>query len=184
MVGPRITARANPRIKEIGKLLDLDAGDMRAMTTKMDMLFRKNEKRLFATEGSSGGVKWKPLKKATLDAKKRKGLSSKIMQRTGRLRKGLTAKGHGDHIAKWSGLGSKARIKIGVQSILPVYHGAVRGRRKNPKLPRRSVFQMTIKQRRGYYQVLFNRFDLKRKRFMRALAAGAATMRAGLNRGN
>jgi len=180
MVGPRITARVNPAINQIDDILDLTVSDMKQLTALVDALFVKNEKRLFTTEGSSGGVKWKKLKKATRDAKKRAGLSQKIMQRTGELRKGLSVKGHPDHVAKWFGLGDKARIQIGVRNILPVYHGAVRGRRKNPRLPRRSVFQMKPRQRKGYHAILFKRFDLKRKQWQRAAQRGAASMRRGV----
>jgi len=179
MVTPRITSRVNPAIKQLDDILKLTFSDMTKLTADMDTLFVKNERRLFDTEGASGGVKWKKLKKATRDAKKRRGQSLKIMQRTGELRKGLSVKTHPDHVAKWSMAGSRhARIRIGVQSILPVYHGAVRGRRKNPKLPRRSVFQMKPAQRRGYYKILFKRFDLKRKQWQRAMRAGAQTMKA------
>ncbi len=198
MVGPRITATANPAIHQIDDIIDLTVNDMKKLTAAVDSLFVKNEKRLFSTEGASGGLKWKPLKKATLDAKKRSrsarskikkrasgaplrpAVSLKIMQRTGELRKGLSTKGHPDHVAKWANLGSNAIIGIGVRNILPVYHGAVRGRRKNPRLPRRSVFQMKPQQRKGYYAILFKRFDLKRKQWQRAAQRGAVSMRRGV----
>ncbi len=199
MVGPTITAAVNPAMSKLHKILELNRDDMKKMTVSMDTLFVKNEKRLFATEGSSGGVKWKKLKPETLKAKKRRatgvrkikrrgfsipltGTSLKIMQRTGRLRKGLSVKKDPDHVVRFSLVSRSAWIGIGVKSILPVYHGAVRGRRKNPKLPRRSVFQMKPQQRRGYYQVLFKRFDLKRKQWMRSIRAGRAAMRRGAAR--
>ncbi len=178
MVGPTITAAVNPAMSELHKIVELNRDDMKKLTVSMDTLFVKNEKRLFATEGSSGGPKWKPLNKKYAKAKRSKpGVSNKIMQASGRLRKGLSVKGDKDHVARAMGL---TAIGLGVKNILPVYHGAVRGRRKNPKLPRRSVFQMKPKQRRGYYQILFKRLDLKHKQWMRSIRAGRAAMRAKL----
>ena len=165
MVGPRITARANPKITALSEVLELSVANMNTMTASVDKQFRVNEKRLFATEGGSGGQKWKPLKKATKDAKKRLGLSSRIMQRTGNLRKGLTQKNHPDHVARHA----NKQIKVGVQSPLPVYHGAVRSIPKNPRLPRRSVFQMTAPQRRGYYKIVSDYIiNVKLRRILRA----------------
>ncbi len=174
MVGPRITAMANPNmIKSFDEAMKLTVADMKKMTAKVDTLFVRTEKRLFATEGASGGRPWKKLKKATRDAKRRAGLSKKIMQRTGELRRGLTVKGHPDHVAKWANLGSDARIEMGVQSILPVYHGAVRGQR-NPRLPRRSVFQITAPQRRAYFQVVTDQLVSKLRRGLRFMKTNAA----------
>ena len=191
MVGPRITARVNPTIHQIDDILDLTAKDMKQLTTKIDARFRANERELFSTEGSSGGVKWRPLKAATLAAKKRRAAgvrgirkrgfsiplastSLKIMQRTGELRKGLTRKSHPDHVVRWVLSAGVTTISIGVKSPLPVYHGAVRGRARNSKLPRRSVFQMKPRQRRGYYEFIFERFDLKRRQWHRAMRVTVA----------
>ena len=168
----------NPELSKLGKIVIMNRDDMKKMTFSMDTLFIKNERRLFATEGSSGGVKWKKLSKAYSKAKRSDPKrSNKIMQSSGRLRRGLAVKGDKDHVARSIGL---TAMVFGVKNILPVYHGAVRGSRKNPKLPRRSVFQMKPKQRRGYYQILFRRFELKRKQFMRTLRSGRAAMRASL----
>lgn len=174
MVGPHITATVNPRIDDIRKVVEMTRGDLSKMTTQMDILFRKNEKRLFNTEGSSGGRKWPKLSPRYKKQKRKKFPGRKIMVATGRLRKGLTVKSHPDHIARHT----KDSIKIGVANVLPAYHGSVKGR-KNPRLPKRDVFQMTPKQRRSYYRVLFDRYELKRKQFMLALRAGRAQMRRG-----
>ena len=173
MVGPRIGAAANPRIHELHKVLEMTVRDMTEMTKGIDQKFRANEKRLFATEGSSGGQKWPALSKKYAKAKLKQVGRRRIMQRSGRLRKGLTIKGHPDHVARHS----SGRVKIGVKSALPAHHGSVAGR-QNPRLPKRDVFQMTGRQRRQYYDVVFDRFATKRKQFERAMRAGRAAMRA------
>ena len=206
MVGPRITATVNPEIKHLSEVFKLDARDMKRMTTSVDRKFRENERRQFSSEGSSGGRKWKRLAKSTLDAKKRaRGgrrrakarvglgadvtgqaaasllagpISLKIMQRTGKLRKGLTQKSHPDHVANFSITQAGAFIRIGVKNVIAAYHGAVKGQR-NPRLPKRNVMQMTQNQRRRYYGIVGD-YLIKTKldRVRRALRAGVTRMRA------
>jgi len=184
MVGPRITARANPRIKSLEEVFQLNGRDMKTMATRVDMKFRENEKRLFKTEGRSGGRKWKRLNPAYAKAKRKAVGAKKIMQRTGRLRKGLTQKSHPDHLVRWSITSAGAFIRLGVSNPVAAWHGAVKGR-QNPRLPKRDVFQVTAKQRRRYFRILSDYLvKTKLKRVRRALRAGRAAMRAGLNRGN
>lgn len=175
MVGPRITARANPRIRSLAEVFELTIADMNRVTGQVDRQFVANEKRLFATEGSSGGKKWKPLSPKSAKAKRRRYPGRKIMQRTGQLRKGLTTKSHPDHVARHA----NNKIKIGVRNPVAAYHGAVRGL-GNPRLPVRNVMQMTVKQRRMYYRTVSDYLvNVKLKRAQRALAAGAAFMKGG-----
>lgn len=110
-------------------------------------------------------------------AKRRKYGRKKIMQRTGELRRGLAQKG-ADHIARHSLTTAGAHIRIGVANRLAAYHGAVKGRR-NPRLPKRNVMQMTTKQRRRYFRIVSD-YLIKTKlaRVRRALAAGSRAMRA------
>ena len=174
MVGPRITAMANPRMKKSFKeAMEMTVRDMKRMTTQVDRRFRENEKRLFASEGRSGGRAWKRLSPAYAKAKRKAVGSRKIMQRTGTLRRGLTQKSHPDHIARFVGT-KDGRIKVGVQNIVAAYHGAAKGR-QNPRLPKRNVMQMTAKQRRRYFRIVSDYLvNIKWKRGFRFLKAEAA----------
>ena len=78
----------NPRIRTLGEMFKLDQKDMDAILLVVDSRFRKNERTLFATEGSSGGEKWPPLKRKRSP---KRFAGKKIMQRTGRLRRSLQA---------------------------------------------------------------------------------------------
>ena len=175
MVTPRYSLRANPRIRALDEVLKLSKRDLDRMTNEVDKLFRRNEKRLFATQGSSGGARWRKLSKAYAKQKRKTHPGRKIMTRTGRLRRGLTLKGDSDHIARHR-LG---RIQIGVRSALPAYHGSVRGR-KNPRLPKRDVLQSTPRQKREYLRSVSDYLvGVKLKRAARALRAGRAALRSG-----
>jgi len=172
----------------------LKARDMKTMLSKVDTLFRKREKSLFATEGGSGGKKWARLAPSTIAVKKRlRGrrrraqarisvgadvtgqagivsgpVSMKVMQRYGKLRKGLTDKGHGDHISRYI-LGTNARIQVGVRNSVAAKHGA--GGRYSPKKIRNTM-QMTTKQRRKYWRIVSDYLtDIKLQRKLRAMRA-------------
>ncbi len=77
-----VTVKKNPRIKDLPQMLQLDAADMRRLTLALDRQFVKNEKRLFASEGASGGGRWAPLSPDYAERKTRmlKGALSELRQ--------------------------------------------------------------------------------------------------------
>lgn len=187
MVGPRITSAVNPRIKSLEQALRLTATDMQAMLTPVDTKFRTLERRLFATEGASGGARWRRLSPKYAKQKRRTHPGRKVMQKTGGLRRSLTQKG-ADHVARYTLSASRARLKVGTTNVLAAYHGPLIGRlttgsglgptRGRARLPVRDVMQMTPQQRRLYYKIVKDYLvDVKLKRAMKALRIGRQEMR-------
>lgn len=177
MVGPRITSAVNPRIKSLEQALRLTATDMQAMLTPVDTKFRTLERRLFATEGASGGARWRRLSPKYAKQKRRTHPGRKVMQKTGGLRRSLTQKG-ADHVARYTLSASRARLKVGTTNVLAAYHGAAGAAYRNPRLPKRDVMQMTPQQRRLYYKIVKDYLvDVKLKRAMKALRIGRQEMR-------
>ena len=201
MVGPRITAHVDPNLPQLmEEALKMKTSDLKAMSLQMDRIFRKNERALFASEGSSGGSKWPDLKPATLRAKKglraaqkairKRGFkipvgstSLKIMQRSGELKRGLTTMSHPDHVVRVHNSVFAQRIGLGTTNILAKYHGGLEGGAgMNTRLPRRNVLQMTVKQRDEYDGVLLAWFKERAKQFDARMARGKAAARAALGR--
>jgi phage gpG-like protein len=98
---------------------------------KLDVVFRRQEKQLFASQGTSGGPRWEALKPAYAKWKRRKYPGRKILTLTGNMRDSLREKGS-DHIAKFD---SKTEDMIfGTKVKIAAYHfrGNTRMERRNP----------------------------------------------------
>jgi len=77
-------------------------------TVKTDLLLG------FKNEESPSGERWKPLKKSTLKARRKKGGGAKILQDTGNLKKSLNSKT------------SSGKVTIGYGADYAIYHQATR----------------------------------------------------------
>ena len=162
------------------KVMQLNADDMKMMGTKVDTLFRKNERALFASEGASGGSKWPALSPGYAAWKKGQKLrksgakmigSNKIMVLTGRLKSSLTSK-NGDHFYLSSLLGeNRGQITVGTK-----VDTAAKNIKGNPlsdaHVPERDTLQYTPAQGNAYQQIVKDRYiQVKLPRLLRALRA-------------
>ncbi len=156
----KFTSTVNPRIRTLPQLMKLDQRDMGTMLGIVDLEFTRNEKRLFSTEGTSGGRAWKPLSTAYARAKARAFPGRKIMQRTGKLRQGLTQQSHADHV-KFTKLKPRATITVGTDNQVAAFH-----------IPARDTLQHTPRQERKYYALVSDYLvNVKLARVKRVLAA-------------
>jgi len=190
MVGPRITAAVPDNLSRLmEEALGMKTSDLKKMSVQMDRIFRKDEKALFASEGSSGGPKWKALStkappKGGYAAAKRRAVGRKrIMERSGTLKRGLTVMSHPDHVVRIHNSVFRQSIGLGTTNIVAKYHGGLAdGAGRNTRLPRRNVLQMTTKQRDEYDGVLLAWFKERAKQFSARMARGKAAARAALGR--
>ena len=181
------------RSKSVIKAITVQPRDMDRMLRKLDMIFRKYERRLFSTEGASGGRKWKALSPAYAKWKRRHARGRKIMvlgKREGKsLRKSLTMVG-GDHTARWtiSLTGGIPTFFLGTQDILAAWHinPAVLGivnDAYNPNMPHRDTLQMKPAQRNELLKVLSDYYTkVIMPRFHRAMISAMKRKVAALNR--
>lgn len=175
----RANVHLNPRVRDLRRMLQLDTHDMRVMAGLCDTRFRSNEAKLFASEGSSGGERWRALSTAYAKQKRRRFPGRKILAQSGSLRRSLTNLG-ADHWARWV-LKPVAVITLGTLHPVAVYHAP--GPRHNSALPVRDPIQHTPGQMHEYLGVIrayFTREKLARatralaawRRFSRGAAAG------------
>lgn len=157
----RFHSEVNPRVKDMASLMKLTQRDMNDMATAVDIQFAKHEKRLFATEGSSGGAKWRPLSDSYAKAKARKFPGRKILQRVGRLRKGLSNVNDSDHV-KTTRLKPRATIEVGTRNIVGAYQH---------DMGRDPLQQTRRQERRLFEKVAEYLAEVKLDRLRRALAA-------------
>lgn len=181
----------NPRIKTLGQAVRTDAQFMSQVRVRVDEEFRANEKRLFSSEGNSGGPRWAPLspeyakRKAGLrrrdlrQSRLQRGLGFRrritIAGRTilvlgGSMRDSFTQPSSRNHISRVVG----RTIELGSSDPLAHYHFAGEGR-----LPRRDPIQHTDEQKRGYLKTVAAEFVKRIEAVTRSLgradtARGAA----------
>lgn len=161
----KFNARINPRIKSLEEALTLTVRDMATIATAVDVKFRTNEKRLFSTEGGSGGGRWVPLSPAYAKQKARRFPGRKILARRGGLRRSLTTKGSG-HVAEGI-LKPRALVRVGTTNRLAMYHAEGR-----PPMPKRDPLQHTQAQVKGYTKIIRTYLmDEKIGRVRRAMSA-------------
>ncbi len=158
----RFTSEVNPRVKTLPEMMKLDMRDMNVMAGWVDLEFTRAEKRLFASEGASGGPKWQVKDAAKLLREKvRRGFPGrKIMQRTGKLRRGLTQQGHADHVRE-SVLRPRATIQVGTRNVVAAHHVSIR-----------DTLQSTRQQDRKYTELIRDYLEnVKLERVKRVLSA-------------
>ncbi len=161
----------NPAIRRVKDILVLNQKDMNTMARRVDIKFRPNERKLFSTQGASGGRRWKPLSPAYKKWKRKKRPGRKIMTFDGKLRDSLTKKGF-LHVAIGFLRRNKGFIQVGTHDIKAAWHGPP-NRLKNPVLPTRDVLQQTPAQIDQYRQEIWKVMRAKFERAKRAIAKGA-----------
>lgn len=145
----------NPRVRDMDALMSFRPHDMRAISTQVDSRFMARERRLFATEGRSGGEAWPRLSEEYRRWKARRFPGRKIMQRTGRLRRSLTSKG-GRHVLE-STLPPRVSVTVGTSVKYAAYH--IDGSPiRNWNLPERDTLQHTRAQEIEYLEVFSERY--------------------------
>jgi len=171
----RIEAKVNPRIKSLGDLAKWTPPELRTVRDRIDAQFRTNERRLFASEGASGGGRWLPNKEPYRTFKRKRG-KRKVMQFDGDLRKGLTQKGHRDHVATFGNTPKRGPfVRVGTRNVVAAFHApAINNPLRNKSLPVRDPLQMTHAQERTLVGV-WAEYMIKTKlpRIFRVLQASA-----------
>jgi hypothetical protein len=163
----RFTVSTPPRIRSVADAFALSKADMDTLVDAADVQFTRNEKRLFSTEGSSGGDKWPPLKRPRSPKKYRR---KKIMQRTGVLRKSLVNRNDPLHVA-FGVLKPRAAITLGTNDTKAAYHIDA-SPLKNPNLPQRDTLQQTERQENRYLKIYADYFrEVKLPQIARLLQA-------------
>lgn len=184
--------------RDWAKFLELDRGTAARIATALDKQFMANERKLFASEGASGGAPWRPLSLAYAMRKagwrrgrqdQRRAIrqgrrvisgvfgslprlgSNKILQLTGQMRQSFTAPGW-EHIRRLVRLPGIWRVQLGSHNDLARHH-----KTGGPKLPRRDPIQHTSAQL-GQYNRLVAEIALPvLKAKFRALSARRPTVR-------
>ncbi len=171
----KIDKTVSRKVRTLPELMALDKDDVKTITGWMDTRFVKNEKKLFTSEGSSGGRKWAALsprykkRKRKIRAKGGKKSLGKIMQLTGDLRKTLVNKGDDGHVA-FGTVKPSVVISLGTRDRKAAWHGPTRFH--NLRLPNRDVLQHTNEQLKGYLMLAADYFtSTKLPRVRRALTA-------------
>ena len=115
---------------------------MKSVEKAVDADFKRNERKLFSSEGSSGGPTWPPIPKDSPYGKwkQKRYPGRKVMQRKGDLRRSLTQKG-GDHVARTFKVGNW-KGQWGTKDAKALWH--------RDAARRRDTLQHTDEQWRGY----------------------------------
>ncbi len=171
----RFNVNINPAVPKLAELFALNTKDMVQLARHIDLEFSKQEKRLFTTEGGSGGPKWPALSDRYKKAKKRRCRFKKLMVCSGELRRSLTTTIDKGHTKSWS-LKPNPQVTVGTKVKTALYH--IPGNPlKNPKLPDRDVLQFNQVGADKYEKVVFDYFkNVKIARIIRGLKAGAISM--------
>lgn len=195
----RVRGKLNPaldprnRVMSLRESFRLTSPEAKDILRSLDSLFVREEKKLFSSEGSSGGSKWKALDPAYAKQKKRAlggalrqmrsenrsigrmtgrrprtpslKSANKILQFTGEMADSFRKLKHPDHVATFS-LRPRILFKLGSRNELAQYHAEGR-----PPMPRRDPLQMTGGTRSKYFKLAQRGFEQKLRRVMRAMKA-------------
>jgi phage gpG-like protein len=129
------------RIRGPEDLKRLSPEALAAALKAVDQAFRRMERALFASEGSSGGSQWSALSPRYAKWKKRRYPGRKILQLKGQLRRSLAELG-GQHIARAHYDGTHGLLEVGTSVPYATYHHEGTGR-----MPKRDPIQMTAEQK-------------------------------------
>lgn len=185
--------RANPRVKTLSQSFRFDDNEARALLRELDTAFRKLERRLFKTEGVSGGRGWKPLSdryarwktrmlKGTLRELRREnrqvsrlrgkrartpslGSVDKILQLSGQMKDSFINKSDPEHIAQYR-LRPSVAFTMGSSNPIAPYHGSRDSRRV---IPFRDPIKMTTRQRTQLINLARRRYVAKIRRIEKAM---------------
>lgn len=156
-----------------GAALDIQPPELKKMAELCDVAFLAHEKKLFASEGASGGERWNPLSEQYRRWKKRHYPGRKILSLTGKLRKSLTQmeKTNPDHIG-YGAFEPLPTINLGTSDKKAAWHYE-----GNAHLPKRDPIQHKTSDEQRYLDLLSGyMIDVKLKRVARQLARGSAFM--------
>jgi len=130
-----VRRRTSHRLRELGAF---DQQNLEAdLLPRVGVVFRRQERRLFASEGASGGPPWRELDP---DYARRKAVDwpgRKILAASGQLRQDLTSESSPDYIQEVELRGREAHLRLGTGNPLARYH-TVDGVRRRLDKPRRS----------------------------------------------
>lgn len=180
-------------------LLTLQPSELDAMAFAIDDGFRANERKLFQTEGSSGGGRWAPLspayayRKDLLFGKARRTAAKRareVAQLPEIYRKGAQ-KGTGlaqnkilqltgtmkrsltergpEHVAEWRQTAGRTIVTVGTRNEVAAYHLEIDTHR-----PIRDPIKMTKDQRQGLVEIMASQMVNFLRRRVRVLAAEGA----------
>ena len=136
----RMSVALNSRTLDLPDMFDLPKAVVGRAETEVDKRFRKHEKRLFATEGASGGTRWQALSDAYRKWKARKFPGRKILTLLGDMRDAFTKAG-GDHVSRSFRTGGEWKIQVGANTEKGFWHATGAG-----NLPVRPPIQTTESQ--------------------------------------
>lgn len=153
--------RVNPAVSRIAKEIKFDLPEWTRVAEKVDRAFARDSRRLFATEGRSGGAKWRKLSDAYAKAKRKTHPGRKILTRDGELRDSLGHVGNENHSLKF-GLRPRPFIDVGTEIPYAVYHQKGSGR-----LPKRNPIQRTRRQAQKYAEIIKEAHDRLVRRWSR-----------------
>jgi phage gpG-like protein len=134
-----VTVRINPNLPRVFELVRFRPEDMDKMVRSVDLKFTRMMRRLYATEGASGGARWEPLSARYARQKVLDGFSGGILTRTGGLRRTLQNYGNPQHVARWQGT---SMVFGTTHRLASIHDRGVPGR-----LPARTPIQLTMRQR-------------------------------------
>jgi hypothetical protein len=187
----------NPHLANFGRTLELDKQAMEDVLEACGVVFRRAERKLFQSEGASGGRKWKPLDpkyerwktrflRGALKEMRRENTqiarmtgrrtrtpgmktANRILQLSGDMRDSFTNQGHEDHIEKTYRLRENVwKVEMGSKHELAKYHAG--GNQHNTDLPVREPVMVTDKDRESYRRVIWRAFVPHVSRRIRAFA--------------
>jgi hypothetical protein len=162
------------RVKRLEELVKLKKADYTKLGKAVDKVFVANERKLFATEGVSGGSKWQKLSDDYLTRKRRHYKTQKILTMKGDMRKALTGKNHPDH---WrmaykvqTGL---IRVEVGIVDDLrnPIVQRTKAHAIGAHPLPRRDPLQHTDAQHKEMLKAAMGVYTDKLRQVTRSMGA-------------
>jgi len=147
----RARAKLNPRVKNLADMFMPTKDAIADGLEEMGIEFRKQERRIFSSEGSSGGGRWQSLSPSYAKRKRRLRPGRKILVWDGDLRKSLTRRG-GEHIQR-SYRSRRWVLSVGTSNRVAEYHETGGGnlpRRSFMDRPRRKELALLAAVRRGF----------------------------------
>lgn len=154
----RIDVDGVPQINRALGVLAKRVKDLRPAWQEIIEDFAKSEETLFQRQGNVGGLgRWAPLNPDYAARKRAQGFGSKILVRTGRLKRSLTNPHHGEFISKVRPLS----LTMGTRVPYAKYH-----QRGTSKMPRREPIRLAETTKRRWTRII-QRYLLESGQFER-----------------
>ena len=125
------------RLRSMNEALKISAADFAGpVLVELGAIHRKQQLRIFATQGSAGaGGRFAPLEKKYKARKKKAFGNKKILQLSGTLKRRFTKRSDPRYFQKFTGSDAGGKFSFGARSSVAAAHKA-----GNPKLARRAPF--------------------------------------------